>query len=85
MILKQGQLPDMPLLSCEAGLQVDPVRNLLYVRGQVPGHKGNFVMVSDATLTSFRQQPQRPFPTHVGPLPTDVSIAPAPAADPYLN
>ena len=27
---------------------IDPVRNLLYVKGQVPGHKGNFVLVRDA-------------------------------------
>ena len=27
---------------------IDPVRNLLYVKGQVPGHKGNFVLVKDA-------------------------------------
>ena len=27
---------------------IDPIRNLLYVKGQVPGHKGNFVLVRDA-------------------------------------
>lgn len=27
--------------------RVDPARNLLYVRGQVPGHKGNWVLVKD--------------------------------------
>lgn len=48
--------------------QVDAARNLVYVVGQVPGHKGNFVLVSDAVKKSFDQQPPRP-------------LAPPPAED----
>lgn len=44
-------------------MQVDPIRNLLYVKGQVPGHKGNYVVIKDAALKKFDLQPERPFPT----------------------
>lgn len=40
--------------------QVDAARNLIHVVGQVPGHKGNFVRVSDAVKKGFEQQPARP-------------------------
>lgn len=43
--------------------RVDPVRNLLYVRGQVPGHKGNFVLVKDAVRVLPDQQPPLPLPS----------------------
>jgi len=29
-------------------IKIDPIRNLLYVKGSVPGHKGNIVRVTDA-------------------------------------
>ncbi|KAK9833250.1 hypothetical protein WJX74_009678 [Apatococcus lobatus] len=45
--------------------KVDPARNLLWVRGQVPGHKGNFVKIEDAVMKTVQQQPSRPFPTVV--------------------
>ena len=32
---------------------IDPVRNLLYVKGQVPGHAGSYVYVKDAFKVSF--------------------------------
>lgn len=64
-------------------LQVDPVRNLLYVRGQVPGHKGNFVLIKDAVMKQSSQQPERPFPTYLGPTLTDVLTAPASAKNPF--
>ncbi|KAK9842200.1 hypothetical protein WJX81_000206 [Elliptochloris bilobata] len=63
--------------------KVDPVRNLLYVRGQVPGHKGNFVYVRDAVLVPFKRQPERPVPTYLGPLPDAPLVAPPSAVDPY--
>lgn len=66
-------------------MQVDAARNLLYVRGQVPGHKGNFVLVQDAILKSFKDQPERPFPTFLGSPPAGVSIAPASLSDPYAS
>lgn len=37
--------------------KVDPARNLLYLKGMVPGHKGNFVLVKDAVKMGFEQQP----------------------------
>ena len=42
---------------------MDPLRNLIYVRGQVPGHKGNYVYVRDAL---YKDNPNAPFPTHIG-------------------
>ena len=65
-------------------MQVDPVRNLLYVRGQVPGHKGNFVLVKDAVMKQSHQQPDRPFPTYLGLSLTDVLTAPDSAKDPFV-
>lgn len=43
--------------------QVDPERNLLYVKGQVPGHKGNWVYVRDAVYKTAKDQPALPWPT----------------------
>lgn len=70
-------------LSLDSLLQVDPVRNLLYVRGQVPGHKGNFVEVKDAVMKQANQQPARPFPTYLGPALSDVQVAPPSEKDPF--
>jgi len=64
--------------------KVDPVRNLLYVRGQVPGHKGNFVYVRDARLVQYAEQPPRPVPTLLGEPPLEVSTAVARQSDPYM-
>ena len=60
--------------------QVDPERNLLYVKGQVPGHKGNFVLVRDAVYKT-KDQPDRPLPTIFGDLPP-VTVAQA-VSDPF--
>ena len=62
---------------------MDPVRNLLYVRGQVPGHKGNFVLVKDAVMKQLHQQPELPFPTYLGPALSEVLTAPATERDPF--
>ena len=62
---------------------MDPVRNLLYVRGQVPGHKGNFVLVKDAVMKQSHQQPDRPFPTYLGPSLSGVLTAPPSEKDPF--
>lgn len=62
--------------------KVDPQRNLLYVRGQVPGHKGGVVYIKDSVKKTFEQQPPRPCPTHLGPLPP-VGLAQPAADDPY--
>ncbi|CAO2838070.1 unnamed protein product [Amaranthus hypochondriacus] len=46
--------------------KIDPARNLMWVRGQVPGATGNFVFVKDA----FDEKPdisKLPFPTYFAP------------------
>lgn len=63
--------------------QVDAARNLLYVRGQVPGHKGNFVKVRDAVLKTFKEQPSRPVPTFLGTLPLQPFLAPKSTINPF--
>ena len=64
-------------------MQVDAARNLLYVRGQVPGHKGNFVNVRDAVLKTFTEQPSRPVPTFLGALPMQPLLAPKSLINPF--
>lgn len=71
------------ILSLFSGEQVDAVRNLIYVRGQVPGHKGNFVKVRDAVLKTFKQQPERPMPTFLGSPPLEPMLAPKSAKSPF--
>jgi large subunit ribosomal protein L3 len=47
--------------------KIDLARDLLYVIGQVPGAKGNWVRVRDSIKkTQFRTEPL-PIPTHVAP------------------
>jgi len=65
---------------------VDPARNLIYIRGQVPGHSGNFVYVKDA----IKRPPSPelvPFPTFVLPEGVDWATMKEVAAkdpkDPY--
>ena len=41
--------------------KIDPVRNLLFLKGAVPGHKGNYVAVSDAVKKVLH--PELPWPT----------------------
>lgn len=46
--------------------KIDPARNLMWVRGQVPGAEGNFVFIKDANF----KKPDRsilPFPTYFAP------------------
>ena len=62
--------------------QVDPERNLLYVKGSVPGHKGNFVLVRDAVYKTADQQPERPLPTYLGPLQSP-TVATRAVQDPF--
>ena len=63
--------------------QVDPVKNLLYVKGQVPGHKGNFVVVKDAALKKFALQPERPYPTCLQLPAADITYAPKSSNNPF--
>lgn len=65
-------------------MQVDPVKNLLYVKGQIPGHRGNFVKVRDAVMKRFSaDQPDRPFPTFTGEAPLVPLVAEYPGRDPF--
>jgi len=43
--------------------KVDPVNNLLYVRGAVPGCISSWIQVKDAKNKEFKEIP--PFPTHI--------------------
>lgn len=65
--------------------KVEPQRNLLYVRGQVPGPAGQFVYLRDATSKSIAEKAEwgLPFPTFLGnpsELPATVYKSPR---DPY--
>jgi large subunit ribosomal protein L3 len=64
--------------------RVDAARNLLYVRGQVPGHKGNFVYLKDAVRKGVDQQPPLPVPTSLRAELPPVTVAPrAEGQDPF--
>jgi hypothetical protein len=69
--------------------QVDPVRNLLYVRGQVPGPAGGFVFVRDAFRWKWagRAAARLPFPAAVqgggAAAEATVAVAPRDGLDPY--
>lgn len=51
--------------------KIDPARNFMWVRGQVPGAEGNFVFIRDAFFhKSHKHNPphlQLPFPTYFSP------------------
>ena len=42
-------------------LKIDPKRNLLFLRGTVPGHKGSFLRIRDSIRKPFMEDPP-PFP-----------------------
>lgn len=68
--------------------KIDPARNLMWVRGQVPGNEGNFVFIKDA----WYKKPDislLPFPTYFSTEDEDVtSLEPLVAdlgdADPFM-
>lgn len=61
-------------------MKVDPQRDLLYIKGAVPGTNGNFVRVVDAVMGPFH--PSRPpMPTFSGKLPEHPIMAPTSEAD----
>ncbi|KAL6001319.1 60S ribosomal protein L3B [Asimina triloba] len=68
--------------------KIDPARNLMWVRGQVPGAEGNFVFIKDAVY----KKPDNsllPFPTHFAAPDEDVStieplIADLGETDPFM-
>ena len=63
--------------------RVDPERNLVYVRGQVPGHKGNFLLVKDAVRKQPHQQPPLPLPSVPEGEVGKVTVAPKEGTDPF--
>jgi large subunit ribosomal protein L3 len=63
--------------------RVDPARNLIYVKGQVPGHKGNFVEIKDATHKMVHEQPLLPIPTVDESSILEVQLAPKPERNPF--
>ncbi|CAH8362633.1 unnamed protein product [Eruca vesicaria subsp. sativa] len=68
--------------------KIDPARNLIWVRGQVPGAEGNFVFIKDA----FYKKPdisKLPFPTYLAPEDEDPSeleplVADLGEVDPFM-
>lgn len=69
-----------------ATLQVDSSRNLLYVRGQVPGPVGRFVYLRDAVRNTheFRSKFAIPFPSFCGDAATAPVVVFKSSKDPYL-
>eukprot|EP00879_Flechtneria_rotunda_P008986 GHRR01009409.1.p1 GENE.GHRR01009409.1~~GHRR01009409.1.p1 ORF type:complete len:402 (+),score=114.78 GHRR01009409.1:152-1357(+) len=65
--------------------KIDPARNLLYVRGQVPGPQGSFLYVRDAFRWKWaaRQAAGLPFPAYLGDKLPEVEVAPRDGMDPY--
>ena len=68
--------------------RVDPIRNLIYVRGQVPGHKGNFVLIKDAVRKQLHEQPPLPVPSAMPGVSAEdelnmVMVAPKMGTDPF--
>ncbi|GJP51392.1 hypothetical protein CLOM_g10546 [Closterium sp. NIES-68] len=69
--------------------KVEPARGLLWVKGQVPGHSGNFVFVKDAVRKWEMQGPdavahgglELPFPTFYPPHGEDLASLPPLLAD----
>ena len=62
-------------------LKIDTERDLLYIKGSVPGSRGNFVRIVDAVKGPFYPQPP-PLPTFTGKLPAEKELfAPAAATD----
>ena len=80
----------MPLSACPNDLTLPPrarrwmPRGTCYTcAGRCRGTRATFVYVRDAVLVPFARQPERPLPTHLGPLPGAPLVAPARASDPY--
>jgi large subunit ribosomal protein L3 len=62
---------------------VDPERNLIYIRGQVPGQVGNYIQLRDAMRKKWAaHRSNLPFPTRIGEQAVAVEVATTPV-DPY--
>ncbi len=63
--------------------RVDVDRGLVYVKGQVPGHKGNFVEVRDSQKTGGAVNDGVTLPVPTGELVSGVFVAGKPAQNPF--
>ena len=75
-------------VQCALVYKVDPERNLLWIKGQVPGKAGNFVRVKDALFKSPADQGlEVPYPAwgmgDMPEAPTEVTVAKM--KDPFLT
>ena len=61
-------------------MMVDPSRDVVYIKGAVPGANGSFVRVVDAVKGPFYPE-EPPRPTFSGELPAEPQFAPAPEKD----
>ena len=66
-------------------LKIEPIRDLIYVKGSVPGNNGTFVRIVDAVKGPYYPEPA-PFPTYsLAPtdkdFPKEPLVAPVPKAD----
>jgi large subunit ribosomal protein L3 len=61
-------------------LKIDPARDVLYIKGAVPGANGSFVRVVDAVKGPFYPA-EPPRPTFTGEVPTEPLYAPASEKD----
>lgn len=65
--------------------KIDTARNLLYVKGAVPGRNGGFVRVADARDEKWKKVDAPPFPTYLPDPEVEVPLelfAPAETTDP---
>lgn len=64
-------------------VKLEPIRNLIYVKGSIPGNKGEYVTIIDSYKNKFKIPP--PFPTwNKTELPKETDlIAPVSSQDPY--
>ena len=60
-------------------LKIDPARDLIYVKGAVPGNNGGFVRIVDAVMGPFYPSPA-PVPTFNGKVPPEGQPLFAPAS-----
>lgn len=61
-------------------MKIDPKRNVVYIKGAVPGAKGTFVRIVDAVKGPFYPQ-DPPKPTYIGDIPDQVLYAPSSELD----
>jgi len=64
--------------------RIDPVRNLVFVHGAVPGRQGAIVRIRDAIKKKFDAEAPPPFPTFIGEPGTEMitmESRPSPSSD----